>query len=512
MTRGRQVGPPVAHQRATLLIMTNRTLSKSRFCSGLQCLRRLWWEVHEPDAPELEPDDRLQVIFDRGHQVGALARARFPDGTLIDHEPWQVTEKVAATRAALGDGASVIFEASFSAGGVFAAIDVLEKRRRGWALVEVKSTSKVKDSHVPDVAVQLHAARAAGVDVRRVELMHLNRACTFPELDDLFVQEDVTKDAEAFLPEIPRQLRRMRKALDGAIPRVEFGPQCSEPYACPFVERCRPDLPRHHVSTLYRISPKKLAAWLDEGRETLRDLPDDAKLSPIQARQVRSVRSGRLVVEDGLSDALATIEAPVAFLDFETINPPVPVWVGCHPFDATPVQMSCHVLGPRGRVEHHAHLAEPGGDPRPELAEAVVRACEGARTVVAYNARFEDACLEHLALAVPRLAKALRSLRKRLVDLWPIVRENVYHPGFGGEFGLKAVAPALVRGAGHGDLDVADGDTASMLLAGLLLAPEKLRSSGRAKLRRQLLAYCERDTEVLVKVYERLHELAGSGR
>src|SRR5512144_649472 len=111
-------------------------ISKSRFCVGLQCLRRLWWQVHEPDAPELKPDARQQAIFDRGHQVGELARARFPGGTLIEFEPRQVAERVEATMVALGNGVPAIFEAGFAAGGVFAALDVLERRRRGWTLVE----------------------------------------------------------------------------------------------------------------------------------------------------------------------------------------------------------------------------------------------------------------------------------------------------------------------------------------------------------------------------------------
>ena len=40
-------------------------LSKSRFTSGLQCHKKLWWEVHEPDAKELQPDKVLQDLFDR---------------------------------------------------------------------------------------------------------------------------------------------------------------------------------------------------------------------------------------------------------------------------------------------------------------------------------------------------------------------------------------------------------------------------------------------------------------
>lgn len=483
-------------------------ISKSRYCSGLQCLRKLWWEIHEPEAPELQPDARLRVVFDNGHRVGELARERFPGGVLVEHEPWEVAERVASTEAALRGGAPAIFEASFAAGGAFAAVDVLERRRRGFALVEVKSTLSVKDQFLPDVALQLHAARAAGLDVRRAEVMHLDRECTFPRLDRLFVRADVTREVEPLLPAIPGQLRRMRAALEGDLPEVEPGGHCSDPYACPFVGRCVPRLPEHHVSTLYLARAGAISRWIAGGIERLGDLPDGVRLSPVQARQLRAVKSGRIVVEGGLAEALSAIELPAAFLDFESVNPAVPAWKGCRPYEHVPVQASCHVLGPRGGTAHHEHLADGAGDPRPALAEAVVRACAGAKAVVAWSARFEAACLEHLARAVPGLAGPLRSIRRRLVDLLPIVRDHVYHPAFGGGFGLKAVAPALVRGLGYEGLEVADGETASALLAGLLVAPEAIAPAERARLRRDLLAYCARDTEALVRVHGRLRELA----
>jgi hypothetical protein len=37
--------------------VTKRTqLTKSLFQTGLACSKRLWWEVHEPESPELVPD------------------------------------------------------------------------------------------------------------------------------------------------------------------------------------------------------------------------------------------------------------------------------------------------------------------------------------------------------------------------------------------------------------------------------------------------------------------------
>ena len=42
--------------------LTHR-LSKSRFVTGLQCLRELWWTVHEPGAPELIPGPDEQAAL-----------------------------------------------------------------------------------------------------------------------------------------------------------------------------------------------------------------------------------------------------------------------------------------------------------------------------------------------------------------------------------------------------------------------------------------------------------------
>lgn len=216
-------------------------LSKSRFCAGLQCLRQLWWRVHEPDAPELRPAPDLQTVFDRGHRIGEAARSAFPGGVLVDREPWEIAEKVADTRVALTGGAPAIFEASFVADGTFVAVDVLEQLERGHAIIEVKSTFRVKPQFVPDVAIQVHVARAAGIDVRRAEVMHLDRRAGSGDAGP-FVRADVTAAVEAFLPSLPERLRRMNEALTGGLPPAVPDTRCDDPYDCPFEHRCAAEL------------------------------------------------------------------------------------------------------------------------------------------------------------------------------------------------------------------------------------------------------------------------------
>lgn len=486
--------------------MRPKALSKSRFCYGLQCLKQLWWRAYEPEAPELVATPLLQVNYDRGHLVGKRAQAEFPGGTLIDHEHFQYAEKLASTAAALAAGAPAIFEAAFASDGVFAAVDVLERRPHGFTLVEVKSTVETKPQHLPDVAIQLHVLRGAGLQVPRAEVMHLNRDCRFPDLSNLFVRDDVTAAAEAFLPSIPGHLARMKAALAGPLPAVEVGPHCDDPYECPFKARCWPRVDEDHVTRLY-AARGVAEALLADGIELIRDIPEGTRLSEIQARQVRAVKTRKVVVERHLGKALAALVPPVAYLDFETIAPAIPAWPGCGPYMAVPVQVSCHVVAGPGRLAHHQHLADGPGDPRPAMAEAVLRACAGAATVVAWNAPFERRCLEHLATHVPARRQALRDVVRRLVDLLPLVRDHVYHPGFGGSFSMKAVAPALVPGLDYGGLEIGEGVTASNVLEALLLGDAALGAADRATVRGQLLEYCALDTLAMVKVVERLREL-----
>ncbi len=480
-------------------------LSKSRFLQGLQCPKLLWWAVHEPEAPELVWDAAQEAILERGHRVGELARTYVPGGVLIDLPHQELAARVAATRKAIAEGAQVLYEASFLEDGVFVAVDILDLREG--ALIEVKSTTVVKFQHLPDVAIQLHVLRRAGLPIGRAEVMHLDRECRYPDLSKLFARVDVTERAEALLAGLPAEVEGQLRILAGELPEAPTGLHCDRPYGCPFRERCWPEPGEHDVEELYGWGPGRTQALRSQGLRSLLDLPEDFPGSAVVRRQLESVRTGRVVVEPGLGAALADLEGPLGFLDFETVAPAVPVWPGCRPYDPVPAQFSLHGVN-GGRLLHHAHLAEGPGDPRPALAEALVRASAGARTLLAYNAAFERRCLLGLAEAVPSLGHDLRALAERVVDLLPIVRDHVYHPGFRGSFSLKSVLPALVPALGYQDLEIAEGQGASLALEALLLEPS---GEGTEALRAQLLAYCERDTLAMVQLLDRLRSMAERG-
>lgn len=506
------------------------TLSKSRFLSGLQCSKQLWWRVHEPTAPELTPDENTRYLFERGALVGAAARRFVPGGVLVVGDAKEGALKVEKTRKALDDGAGILYEATFEHQGVIASIDLLERAPKGFRLTEVKSTVEVKPEHLPDVAVQTWVAMGAGLPVVESHLMHLDRECRAPDLSNLFTRGDLTTPVAAELPKIPAAAQGMLKVIEGPLPEVAVGEHCDKPYECPFKSRCWPVLPEHHIETLPRLSPKKRQALQALGVETIDRIPLDFELTETQERQRQVVNSGRMLVDPTLGDAISKYwGSRTAFLDFETVSPPIPIWDGTGPYAQVPAQFSCHVAhGRRGagaQLEHFEWIAAPDPrptthdsrpsppDPRPAFAEAVIEACRGVDVVVAFNAAFERSRLEALAGALPDRREALMDLVRRIKDLAdPIRRGLIYHPRFYGSFSLKKVVPALIPELAYDDLEVADGTTASNRLLALMQGDPPAGSPEAARTRRDLLEYCKRDTLVMVRLLEQLGEIAASDK
>jgi len=103
--------------------------------------------------------------------------------------------------------------------------------------------------------------------------------------------------------------------------------------------------------------------------------------------------------------------------------------------------------------------------------------------------------------------RANRDARRKLWDLLPVLRRNVYHPDFGGGYSLKKVLPALVPGMWYEDLPVADGSQAGRAWVRLV---SESNPGERARLRESLSAYCAQDTIALACVLDILVRLPSS--
>lgn len=91
-------------------------LSKSRFQSGLQCLKRLYLECYHRELAD-PVSAAQQAVFDRGVSVGELARQRFPGGLLIEETYFEHDRAIETTKSLLTQTEiPAIYEAGFTLG------------------------------------------------------------------------------------------------------------------------------------------------------------------------------------------------------------------------------------------------------------------------------------------------------------------------------------------------------------------------------------------------------------
>ena len=276
----------------------NMNLSKSRFMAGLQCLKRLYLQVHEPDlAGEL--DETSLAVIEQGQEVGRLAQKMFPGGVRIEAGHEELDKALALTAQVVAKGqVPALFEATFQHDHVLVRADILERHAKGkWRLIEVKSATDIKDRYVYDVAIQRLVLEGCGFKVVPC-LMHLNREYVYDgkqyELEKLFRIRDLTDETAALTKDVRELIREQRKVLAQAQPPdIEAGRQCTDPWTCEFYDVCNKQLPEDHIRNLPGLSSQKFQKLKDLGVELIGDIPKGFALTERQKRVWECVRSGK---------------------------------------------------------------------------------------------------------------------------------------------------------------------------------------------------------------------------
>ncbi len=486
------------------------TISKSRFVAGAQCLKRLYWQVHEPELAG-SPDAAAVPIMEQGRQVGLLARQLFPNGVEV---PFGDSEQAIRTTRELIANPEVpaIFEAAFENGGVFVRVDILHRRRdRRWRLIEVKSTADLKEQHLDDVAIQYRVVSRSGLDLASACLAHVNRNYVFQggsiDVRRFFKIRNLTRQVEGLQPKLTFQLRsELRVLVMPKAPEIPAGPHCTNPVTCEFFDRCNPQPPDDHIGYLPRLHAGAAEELEEMGVESISDIPDDFPLSERQRRACTAVQTGDPWFSAELGKELESLKYPLYFMDFESVNPAIPRFLGMRPFDQLPFQWSLHVQRqPEAVPEHYEFLATNVGDPRREFITSLCGALGESGSIVVYAA-FESQRLSELAAWLPEFAERIKQIQCRLWDLLPVVRDHVYHAAFAGSYSLKAVLPALVPAMTYEGMAVANGQHAGLAWESLVRG--ELDQSERERTRKALLDYCGQDTLALVRLLERLRQVS----
>lgn len=447
-------------------------ISKCKFMAGRQCLLRQWLQIHKPELDETGTTD----IMEQGSAVGVFARTAFAGGVLVESDNFDFDKAVAETTRLMADPkVLVLFEAAFRYENLRVRVDMLARMGEGWSIgvipnkeadylaCEVKASNSVKPHQIEDVSFQKYVLEKAGLDVRVVTVCHLNRDYVYPggkiETSKLFKMEPVTpKSTEWVEAELAKQLPVVGQPVP---PVIGTGSHCKTPYECEFYSHC---------------NPKKA-------------LIGEPVLNPKGLARLKDLRF------------------PLYILDFETITPAIPLYVGGKCWQAVPTQWSLHVLRkPNGVLEHYDFLHDSATDPRLPFAESVLAALGdmGDMGSVVMYSPYERSTMRRLAEQFPELTLRVKALESRWWDLYGDAIKLCYDKDdFSGSLSIKNVVQVLTPEVRYDELEVRGGDVAAGLWRRLITLPD---GPEKDKIRRDLAAYCAVDT---VAAYQVLRYLFG---
>ena len=447
-------------------------LSKSRYTRGINCHKSLWLYVHK--KVEQKINEATQAIFKRGTSVGELAQQYFPDGKIAVLEDFPGYESAKRTQDFIIQGIETIYEATFIYDDTLVAVDILQKENGKWYLYEVKSTNSTKPEHIKDVAVQYYVLAGSGLPLADAFLMHFNRDYVRRgaiDINKLFKADSILKKVLLLQTEVKETIPVLSEMLKGEEPVISMGNQCTDPYLCDFCEYC--------ISLVPPVKQKT------------------AKLSSKPEIDVIEVRK-----------YVESIQYPLAFLDFETIMPGVPMFNESRPYQQLPFQYSLHIQDSKDSdIKHYSYLAEsnPAIDPRIGLIEQMIEQTKKSKTILVYWIAFERSRINEMMRDFPQYKPALESIVKRLVDLIiPFYYDYYRTETMEGSSSIKKVLPALCPELSYNDLEIGEGRAASNLFLDLYYCTDE---ETIAKTRKNLLEYCHLDTLAMVKIFEILKKV-----
>ena len=485
------------------------TISKSSFLNGIQCPKLLWTKFHDRDAfPPV--DAQQQAIFDQGHLIGDLAKSLFPGGIEVAEGVIDYEETQKATQLLLPER-KPLFEAAFSYNGGFVRVDVLNPvGADAWEIIEVKSSTRVKDENLQDIAFQRYVCEGAGLEITRCCLMHVNNEYVrsgdiVP--GELLPMEDVTDEIADLVIEVPAGLEELKRVVSsGDCPEIAIGPHCNSPYECDLKYRCWAFLPKYPVTDLYRDNRGVRWQLLESGIHGIAEIPEGTPgLNAKHEIQRRTAIIGKPHIDHhAIATFLAGVHWPLTYFDLESFQRAVPPYDDMRPYRQIPFQYSVHVQpAPGADLDHHEFLASSPEDPRQDFMEALQQVIPDRGSIVAYNASFEKGILKACAEAFPRFQPWVDSLLPRFVDLLiPFRNFSYHHPDQNGSASIKAVLPVLTE-TSYADLAINEGGAASLAFVEMVFDQETT-DVRKAEIRANLLEYCALDTQAMVDIVEAL--------
>ena len=481
-------------------------LSKSKYCMGITCKKRLWLEENKPE----EKEETNESVLLNGIRVGGVAKGLF--GSFIDVKfSDNLSTMINDTKSLLNIKNIVITEASFNYDNNFCSVDILKKDDDKYEMYEVKSSTEIKDIYVDDISYQYYVLKSLGYNVVKASIVYINKNYIKNgdlNLKELFNIEDVTNKVIENFDKVEKNILDIKENISE---ETDIGMQCFEPYDCPFFKYCSKNLPSPNVFDLgWYFASKKKVDFYHKGIIKYEDVLKE-KISDKPATQIEHALSNKepKIDKNFIKKFMDNLTYPLYFLDYESIQPAIPELDGTKPYQQLCFQYSLHILDKDGNLTHKEYLSSDyNGDFMRGLCEQLVKDIPLNSCILAYSKKFEVSRTNEMASRYSNLSDHLLNIAGNIKDLQDIFStQSYYEENMAGRYSIKVVLPTLFPNDPsldyHNLEQVHKGDEASSAFISL----RNMNEEDRKVLRENMLKYCELDTYAMVKIFEKLKEV-----
>ena len=481
----------------------NLQLSKSKTLRGLVCPISLWHEIYNSEEWQKEEDISYKVYSSiQIKEIQALARKKFPKG--------EFAENLISLKN-LKEVNFPIYNLNLSFENFHTQIDILVPTHLGWEIYIVKPIAKLKKEIFLEMAYHSFIAKESGWKISATKILFINSNYFFEkeiDLEEYFKVEDVTEKILPIQANLKKQLLNLKTYLHKTPTEVKEIPKCNTPKTCRNPKLCWKELPNLSVFEL-RESGAILEFLLEKKIHTWTQIPEDLELSFSQKVQIQcSIHQKPHIDKKMISEFLEKIQYPLYFLDFETINPPLPVYPQTKPFQHIPFlyYLFCK-HSTHSSLEEFYFIDDFQSDPRKKILDKLSKEISKG-SIICYNDLIEKRCLKEAVEIYPEYKEWYETIKDQFIDISQPFREFwYYHPAQKGSASLKAVLTPLT-GLSYNNLDIKDGGTANFEFLKLKLNPTftPIQEETLEKLK----FYCKMDAFAINKILEKLKELDSS--
>lgn len=476
--------------------------SKTNLKKNDQCSLLFYSELRFPDDKQY-PETTLK-LFGQGNKVDGESKKLFPNHAEIkaraNVQAFNDTMKIIEN---MYDANKALLQACFidPKHKVVVRVDILEPaEKRAWKMIEVKSSTKVKEDYYDDVLIQYYAAKNCGVHISSVEIWVIDKKNKLE-----FKKRDLT---DFVLENEKRYYQLLNKAISTnnlkQPPKPTFGNHCE---GCPFRWKCFKHIDKNpqHVANLPLFSHKWKA--MNEGLLTIKDeqfkiqYEQYIKENPLIYRSL--IENRPLIEFKAITKTLANLKKPLFFLDMEAISYAIPLIEDSLPYENILSQYSIHQISTNENNNKAVHwiLDKTTNIDWDTIAINLLTELEATGTIVVWGQDLEIQLFRFLQKRVKdeNVRKQLQAIEYRIFDLQLFFSKNVYHPKFLGKMNLKNISEILTD-VSYSNLRIKNGINISKEFANYIEAKSEY-------IKRDLIAYNYKDVLATIHLFKWLFDM-----